>query len=132
LKRLPREAWRDPLLQDRAGRAYSVLRRHVLCWRMAYRDEHAARFDQRPGPILRLATNGIHDDIHLMGHLLKGCRVVIDHDLSSERTNKLHVLEGRSADHVSAFPACQLDRVVAHTARRAMDKYLLPGLQLAR
>ena len=99
---------------------------------MAYRDEHAARFDQRPGPILRLAANGIHDDIHIMGHLLKGGRVVIDHDLSSERTHKLHVIEGRSADHASALPACQLDRVVAHAARRAMDEDLLPGLQIGQ
>src|SRR5258706_999512 len=120
------DAWRDTLIQGRADRAHSVLRRHFLCWRMAYRNEYAAPFDQRPGPILRLAANGIHDDIHLMGHLLKGGRAVIDHHLSSERTNKLQVIEGRGADHISALPACKLDRVVAHPARRALDPNHLP------
>ena len=99
---------------------------------MTDRDEHAARFDQRPGPLLRLAPNGIHDDIYIMSHLLKGGRVVIDHDLSSQRTNKLQVIEGRGADHVRALPACELDCVVAHAACRAVDQDLLTSLQIGQ
>ncbi len=37
-----------------------------------------------------------------------------------------------SADHMRALPACQLDCVVAHATRCAMDQDLLPSLQIGR
>ena len=33
---------------------------------------------------------------------------------------------------MSALPACKLDRVVAHAARRPVDQNLLPGLQIGQ
>jgi hypothetical protein len=132
LERFRRGSWRVGLLLDSAGCAYSVLGCHVLQRRMADGNEDATRFDQRPGTFLRLAANGIDDDIHIMSHLLKRCRVVIDHGLGAKRMNKLQVIAGCGSDHVRALPACKLHDVVAHTTRRAMDEHRLPGLQIGQ
>ncbi len=99
---------------------------------MAYRDEHAAWFDQWPGPILCLASNGVDYHIHLMDDVLEGCRMVVNHRFRAQRADKLQVVLGRGADDVSALPARKLNRIVAHTASCAMDQDPLPGLQIGQ
>ena len=72
------------------------------------RHEDSALLDHLVGAIGGFAANRVEDHIHIVHHVLKARRVVVDHLIGAERTQKFMVARRRGSDHARALDLRQL------------------------
>lgn len=75
---------------------------------------------------------GVDDDVYFAEGGFKRSRLIINHQVGSQRADIVQIGVGCGADDVSALPARQLYRVTSHAPCRAVDQDALPRLQIGQ
>ena len=85
--------------------------------------------DHLHGTLERLSSYRIQYQVHIMHHLLKWGRSIINHSFCAERTHEIPIgLRGR-ADHLCAFPPGKLNREGTNATSSPVDQDALTRLQ---
>src|SRR5262249_5617161 len=78
-------------------------------------------------PLLRVASDGIKDDIHSSQRLLESILFVVHNSFSTQASDVVEIDRGCGRDHMKARELRQLYGVRTDVARGSMDEYGLPS-----
>ncbi len=90
--------------------ANATLLRFLLGRLLKERDKRSTSFDHIHRTLEGLATYGVQHQVHIMHHLLKRRRGIINHGFCAQGAHKIHVGRPSGADDLCALPPGELDR----------------------
>jgi hypothetical protein len=102
----------------------------VLVGRSHRRYQDAASLQHPEGTGLHLAANKIDHRIDASGFVFEASGPVVDHLVGTEAQDVGLVLRARCGDHAAPRAACELHRIAADIARRAMDQHRLTAREV--